>query len=51
MNNKQQTPIKRFISNVVKKEYSLANTSLQDAIENKIKERVKTSLTQKNFQK
>jgi hypothetical protein len=36
--------IKHFISNIVDKNYSQANTSLQKMIENKLKERIKNSL-------
>jgi hypothetical protein len=36
--------IKQFISNIVDKNYSQANTSLQKMIENKLKERIKNSL-------
>lgn len=39
--------IKQFIANIANKEYSQANTFLQKVIENKLKERIKTSLTVK----
>lgn len=38
--------IKRFIGDIANKDYSQANQSLQKMIENKIKSRVKTVLTQ-----
>ena len=39
--------IKQFISNIVDKNYSQANTSLQKMIENKLKEKIKISLALK----
>lgn len=39
--------IKQFIANIANKDYSQANTFLQKAIENKLKEQIKISLTQK----
>jgi len=39
--------IKQFISNIVDKNYSQANTSLQKMIENKLKEKIKNSLALK----
>ena len=39
--------IKQFISNIVDKNYSQANTSLQKMIENKLKEKIKSSLALK----
>jgi len=40
--------IKQFISHIVNKDYKQANDSLQKTIENKLKDRVKTSLETKN---
>lgn len=40
--------IKQFISNIVDKNYSQANTTLQKMVENKLKNRIKSSLDQKN---
>lgn len=40
--------IKQFIANIANKEYSQANSSLQKMLEQKLKERIKTSLAQKN---
>ena len=37
--------IKQFIANIVNKNYSEANTSLQRTIETKLKERIKNCLT------
>lgn len=42
--------IKQFIANIVDKNYSQANSSLQKMIENKLKDRIKNSLTSKNNQ-
>ena len=39
--------IKQFIANIADKNYSQANTSLSKMIENKLKERIKTSLSLK----
>lgn len=44
----EKKDIKQFISNIVDKNYSQANTSLQKMIENKLKNRIKSSLDQKN---
>lgn len=41
------TQIKQFIGNIADKNYSQANKQLQKMIENKLKERIKTSLSQK----
>jgi hypothetical protein len=38
----------QFISNVLEKNYKEANTALQKMVENKLKERIKRSLEQKN---
>lgn len=46
MNDKKE--IKQFVTNILNKDYSKANSSLQRMIENKLKERIKHSLTQKN---
>jgi hypothetical protein len=40
--------IKQFISHVVNKDYKQANNSLQKTIENKLKDRIKSSLETKN---
>lgn len=40
--------IKQFIANIADKNYSNANKSLQKMIENKLKNRIKQSLAQKN---
>ena len=40
--------IKQFIAKIADKNYSGANASLQKMIENKLKERIKSSLTPKN---
>lgn len=40
--------IKQFIANIADKNYSDANQSLQKMIENKLKNRIKQSLAQKN---
>jgi hypothetical protein len=40
--------IKKFISNIADKNYSEANQSLQKMIENKLKSRIKNTLTPKN---
>lgn len=40
--------IKQFISNIVDKNYSQANNTLQKMVENKLKNRIKSSLDQKN---
>ena len=45
------TSIKQFIANIVDKNYSQANTFLQKMVENKLKERIKTSLAAKNNSK
>ena len=42
--------IKQFIANIADKNYSEANKSLQKMIENKIKDRIRTSVVQKNNQ-
>jgi hypothetical protein len=39
--------IKSFISNIASKDYKQANTFLQKTIENKLKERIQTSLAAK----
>ena len=39
--------IKQFIANIADKNYSQANTSLQKMIENKLKDRIKTSVSLK----
>ena len=39
--------IKRFVTNIVDKNYSQANNSLQKMIENKLKERIQHELTSK----
>jgi len=39
--------IKQFIANIADKNYREANTSLQKMIENKLKEKIKSSLTLK----
>ena len=39
--------VRQFISNIVSKDYSQANSSLQKMIEIKLKEQIKTSLTPK----
>jgi hypothetical protein len=36
--------IKQFVANVANKDYSQANSSLQKMIENKLKERIKSTL-------
>lgn len=41
---KDSKNIQRFLSNIVDKNYSDANKNLQQIIEDKLKERVKTSL-------
>jgi hypothetical protein len=38
--------IKQFISNIANKDYSEANRSLHKMIENKLKAKIKTALTQ-----
>lgn len=43
-----QKDIKNFISNIVDKNYSAANQSLQKMIENKLKQRIKSVVTPKN---
>jgi hypothetical protein len=45
MNSKKDT--KQFVANVLNKDYSQANSSLQRMIENKLKERIKNSLATK----
>jgi len=40
--------IKGFISQIVSKDYSQANQALQKIIEDKLKERIKTAIAQKN---
>lgn len=45
MENKKD--IKRFISNIANKEYSEANASLQQMVENKIKIKIKNALSPK----
>jgi hypothetical protein len=45
MNDKNTT--KTFISNIVDKNYSEANKSLHKMVENKIKERIKSSVVLK----
>lgn len=45
MNPKKDT--KQFVINILNKDYSQANSSLQKMIENKLKERIKNSLTTK----
>ena len=40
--------IKQFIANIADKNYNDANKSLQKMIENKLKNRIKQSLAQKN---
>jgi len=39
--------IKQFIANIADKNYSQANTSLQKMVENKLKDRIKTSISLK----
>lgn len=41
------TNIKRFISNIAEKNYKNANDSLQQMIQDKLKERIKNSLEPK----
>jgi hypothetical protein len=41
-------PVKEFITNIVNKNYKEANAALQSAIEIKLKQRIKDSLTPKN---
>ena len=40
--------IKHFIANIADKNYSQANASLQKMVENKLKNKIKTSLASKN---
>lgn len=44
----QNKDTKQFIANIVDKNYSEANKSLQKMIENKLKGKIKTALAQKN---
>lgn len=40
--------IKQFILNLAEKNFSQANTSLQEVVENKLKEKIKNSVAKKN---
>ncbi len=42
------TNIKRFISNIAEKSYKNASDSLQQIVQDKLKERIKNSLEKKN---
>lgn len=44
-------PVKQFIANIVNKNYSEANNTLQKMIENKLKEKIKTSLASSTIKK
>lgn len=44
----EQQEIKNFISKLINKDYKEAHNSLQQAVEAKIKSRVKTVVSQKN---
>ncbi len=44
----KQQEIKTFISNLINKDYKQAHQSLQQAVEAKIKNRVKATVSQKN---
>jgi hypothetical protein len=44
----EKKDIKQFISNVVDRNYSQANNSLQKMIENKLKNKIKACLEPKN---
>jgi hypothetical protein len=41
------TEIKKFIASIADKNYKQANTHLQKMVENKLKEKIKSSLAQK----
>ena len=43
--------IKSFISNIADKDYSKASTSLQQIIEDKLKERINSTIAPKNLTK
>lgn len=43
-----KTAIKKFILSLSEKDYSQANTRLHDIVENKIKEKIKLSVSKKN---
>jgi len=44
----EKKDIKQFISNIVNKNYSQANNSLQRMIENKLKNKIKACIEPKN---
>ena len=45
--NKQLQPVTQFIASIANKDYSEANRALQKMLENKLKERIKSSLSLK----
>lgn len=46
--SQEKNPVKAFISNIVEKDYHNANASLQNMIELKLKERIKSVAVPKN---
>lgn len=51
MQKANSTNIKQFVSNIVDKNYSEANKTLQQLIEDKLKERINSTLSSKNSTK